>query len=63
MSYACLTANLIIFDAAQALDYGYSQEEEEADAGAAQDEHPGHVRLGRAVGVRVPGGHRLQGEG
>ena len=57
-----LTTNLIIFDAAQALDYSYSQEEQEANARPAQDQHPRHVWLCGAVGVGVPRGNRLEKE-
>ena len=44
---------LVVLDAAQALDDGYPEEEEESNAGPSENQHPGHVRLCRAVRVRV----------
>ena len=54
---------LVVLDTSQALDDGYPKEEEQANASSSEDQHPGHVRLGRAVGVRVAGRHCLKHKG
>ena len=46
-------AHLVVLDAPQALDDGYPKEEEQTDAGATKNQHPGDVRLCWAVGVRI----------
>ena len=46
-------AHLVVLDAPQALDDGYPKEEEQTDAGAAKNQHPGDVWLCWAVGVWV----------
>ena len=46
-------AHLVVLDAPQALDDGYPKEEEQTDAGATKNQHPGDVWLCWAVGVRV----------
>ena len=45
--------HLVVLDAPQALDDGYPKEEEQTDAGAAKNQHPGDVWLCWAVGVGV----------
>ena len=46
-------AHLVVLDAPQALDDGYPKEEEQTDAGATKNQHPGDVWLCWAVGVGV----------
>jgi len=55
-----IAASLVVLDAPQALDDGYPKEEEQTDAGATKNQHPGDVRLCWAVGVRVARRNRLQ---
>ena len=49
----CLVVYLVVLDASQALDDGYPEEEEQANARPSENQHPRHVRLCRAVRVRV----------
>jgi len=55
-----IAASLVVLDAPQALDDGYPKEEEQTDAGAAKNQHPGDVWLCWAVGVRVARCNSLQ---
>ena len=55
-------AHLVVLDAPQALDDGYPKEEEQTDAGATKNQHPGDVWLRWAVGVRVARRNSLEVE-